>query len=1413
MQTRPRDRNKLKLVDDLSDESDEKQEDVEDNFENKSVLIFSKKSIPRSDSTSSKLWSFLSPLDLQNLPEIIPFNVEINILQAIIGVKSTDLENKSDKIYFTKWLNRSYVHCTYESYNDILLLEGGDLALKKFHNGVTKSGLVESLYFSDLFVINGKDVDSNWWEVERLVYHMDNKYLIKWVNLGYDECTWEDANDQFCKGLITQELIDSWLQRKEKKVPTNLGPDDRLLERYIKIDPNFSDKNGNTLRDYQIEGVNWLVYCWCKKTNSILADEMGLGKTVQIVSTLVQLSKLTVPGPFLIIAPLSTLGHWMNTFNNWSSFNAVIYRGKSTEREVIQRYELCCYENGKRIPKMLKCNAVITNYEVIAKEMEFFNSIEWKYFVIDEGHRLKNHQGKFYNSLMKLKFQHCTLMTGTPIQNNVEEFWSLLHFLNPQTFPNLQSFLSEYGNIADIEKVKNFQKTIEPFFLRRKIGDVETSIAEKEETIVEVELTKTQKIFYKAFLNDNRVTLLSQITSSSCTSLRNLVMQLRKVCNHPYLIEGAQDKIEDDERKKNPDIDESEFRVNTLVNTSGKMIFVDKLLQKLKKEGKKVLIFSQMVKVLDIIEEYLQIKKYRFQRIDGRVPANKRQPAIDRFSEDPDEFIFLLCTRAGGTGINLTAATTVIIFDSDFNPQNDLQAQSRCHRIGQTELVTIYRLVTRDTYEISMLDRASKKLGLDQALLEGVERKSSSRDEANEIEQLLRYGVYGIIQDDDSAIDQFQKLDIDEILEQRGKSLVIIQRGNSKFSKAKIDIDQESLDMKSEDFWKKALPDLKQNVVETLPERRCRIKQAQSFETIDDSDSDDTPKKRKQSSGPTGLRDSIRNIIKGGFSNGTALEKYILWESVKLQTALDKDNADILKKLLGVPKLTSRPSDDILYYEEKYVELSKSIQEKAHDIVNRTLLFYKLKFVLYAIQGEVSSWPLLDGDSDPLYDYAICYGVYKNGLYDMNNIFADTGYVSHRPMTEKVAIQTVENILFHFRDLLVRKDIESDHVILPPNEWKLIHENLFNRLYMSNEEYFSLLNHLSMLGTPEIPDEEGNPIIDYKRIIELFPNKCLSDEVVKSSIDSLLAVIDGKDDQETLMRLKNYKTSFRKIKETIVNLKKFRDIYPSVTDSDKVYFLNKVSEKLPSFWTQEHNDILFKNICDTGYMHISTWIVDRNGPFFKHIPQDFAQQFDISAAQEEVFGRPCKPREAEPFSFLYNTKIRYEMVKDMIFFAEKQIRRSSRTQSSNHIHDIDDVERDIVTEVPPVPYEINSTLRITNFGSYQRYDDQYPINYKSERLYVSIADPNTKSWYESSTFLDGEGKFCFKVRHLSEPFKEYVSNKPSNAWEMLLIDLESVKKKFKLPLRKFTAVSGPVQYGFSQDKVVKILNFIRDSGS
>ena len=575
----------------------------------------------------------------------------------------------------------------------------------------------------------------------------------------------------------------------------------------------------------------------------------GLGETVQVAALLdFMASKLGRRGPFLVVVPLSTLGNWKKECEGWLDLNTIIYHGSANDRAMIRQLEMA-YENDR--PEQIRSNelylrkcsgshsrdsdsgnpwmaeVVVTTPELLCGDdfMEL-SAIKWECLVVDEAQKLKNCSSKISINLKNpnFHFKFKLLLTGTPIQNTLEELFALLNFIDPVSFRNCARFMDKYGGMESKETLDELHEDIGPYMLRRLKEDVEKSVPPKEETVVEVELTIAQKQYYRALYEKN-IKFLHKNKGKAIDgpSLNNLAMQLRKCCNHLFLLKGIEDEYRQ-QQLSNGVVSE----VDLLVGASGKLVLLDKLLPRLKEDGHRILVFSQFKVTLDILEDYLAEREWKFERVDGSITGIKRQQAIERFQaadvpEKEKPFVMLLSTRAGGVGINLTAADTCIIFDSDWNPQNDLQAQARCHRIGQTKNVKVYRLLTRSTYEQQMFKLASQKLGLHEAILSGFEGCKDDALTKEEVEKLLRHGAYGILNEDEkgaeAASNAFIAQDIDTILERHSR--VIVHETDSarsatggQFSKARFLAPQaggksshENIDLDDPDFWKKMLGD------------------------------------------------------------------------------------------------------------------------------------------------------------------------------------------------------------------------------------------------------------------------------------------------------------------------------------------------------------------------------------------------------------------------------------------------------------------------------------------------------------------------------------------------------------------------------------------------------------------------------
>lgn len=684
----------------------------------------------------------------------------------------------SHQEFYVKYRGKSYLHCEWVPRKSLEDTKIGEMRVRRFLKTRAASEDLASSS-TDLF-------DPEFLLIERVIAEEEEFdglarkiYLVKWKRFPYESSTfeyYEHVSD--CEGF--EEAHGMFVKRKEKAYVPNAPLFWRPSRDRVPDASGFVFRQGRELREYQREGLSWLLNKWLFRQSCILADEMGLGKTVQSVTFVdTVIRKCGQRRPTLVVVPLSTIPNWEREFAAWTDLRVLVYHGSLPAREIMHGFEF-------RAPSgALLFDVLLTTYEMVIAGIDHVSDIQFGISVLDEAHRLKNSKSKASLALRQIEIDHKVLLSGTPLQNNLGELWSLLNFIDPEKFPSLDAFLSAHRmeHADDVEKI---QVLLRPLMLRRMKDDVE-SIPVKEETIVEVELTMIQKRFYRAILEKNIEFLGAAGTSAP--NLLNVMMELRKCCIHPYLISGAEEQILL-ENGKSRDLEKSDrdqyFRL--MVNSSGKLLFLEKLLDKL--HGKhKVLVFSQMTRCLDLIADYLQFREYPYERIDGTVRGDIRQASIDRFTEDASVFVFLLCTRAGGVGINLTAADTVIIFDSDWNPQNDLQAQARCHRIGQTSEVKIYRLITRNTYEREMFDRASMKLGLDRAILHKDRDTPSGRK--GRVESLLRKGAYGVLMEADEVNERFCNEDIDAILEGRTRVVRHEDQGGNIFSKATFQVAEE----------------------------------------------------------------------------------------------------------------------------------------------------------------------------------------------------------------------------------------------------------------------------------------------------------------------------------------------------------------------------------------------------------------------------------------------------------------------------------------------------------------------------------------------------------------------------------------------------------------------------------------------
>ncbi|KAF8530036.1 SNF2 family DNA-dependent ATPase [Hysterangium stoloniferum] len=638
---------------------------------------------------------------------------------------------------------------------------------------------------------------------------------------------------------------------------------------------------GATLKDYQLQGVEWLTGLYLNGVNGILADEMGLGKVNNCcyftLQTIAFLAHVPVTRPALIVCPLSVLHNWVDEFTKFApSIPVCLYHGTPAERAELRNTKFVSFMNTSStpveghtiveerpapksrgrprksnvnpipkkpvkkaakkektaVPEPLRRSArstrsnirivesesendvsieegadgspksqakpekitdvteeepanelpnnlvVITTYEMIIKDRQHLAKYQWNFIVVDEGHRLKNMDCKLVQEIKKYDSANRLILTGTPLHNNLAELWSLLNFILPDIFTDLNSF-QEWFNLPMMQNtlptehssrvISKLHDILKPFLLRRLKADVEHSLPPKKEYVLYAPLSERQRAVYDAVLTGvlrsylingkrdsvvvadvtrgrgmrkrrkvsykvdsddeawfenlesdesqmaqedeldaaQQFNLKNSVKQVNSMKLQNTVMQLRKVCSHPFLFDWPSDPV-----TREPVVNDE------LVKASGKMMILDRLLEELFTRGHKVLLFSQFTTMLDIIEEWADtFKSWPLCRIDGSTGPSERRAEMNRFQQGGDSpdapKLFLLSTRAGGLGITLTAADTVIFYDQDWNPQMDIQAQDRAHRIGQTKPVLIFRLVSAHTVETKIMQRANEKRQLE----------------------------------------------------------------------------------------------------------------------------------------------------------------------------------------------------------------------------------------------------------------------------------------------------------------------------------------------------------------------------------------------------------------------------------------------------------------------------------------------------------------------------------------------------------------------------------------------------------------------------------------------------------------------------------------------------------------------------
>ncbi|KAJ5679641.1 hypothetical protein N7462_007885 [Penicillium macrosclerotiorum] len=643
---------------------------------------------------------------------------------------------ETDKEYLIKWKTKSYFRCIWMP---------GDWVW-----GVCKAAMLRAFYASTkakkpiwtteeaipednlrvdiVFSVRGSE-DAENFENDEDLEGIEEAY-VKYKGLNYEDSVWETPQIQ----LDAIRTLD--------------------FERDLALDMQPELVTGGDLMEYQLNGVSWLHYMFVRQQNAILADDMGLGKTIQVIALFATLIQKHHCWPFLVVAPNPTVPNWRREIKKWApAIRVVTYYGTAFARNMAKEYEMFPEGTTK-----LRCHVVIASYESMVDEeaKRVLSRIRWGGLVVDEGQRLKNDRSQLYERLCQMKFDFKVLLTGTPLQNNIRELFNLIQFLDPEK--DADQLEQQYGTLTT-DNIKSLHEMIRPFFLRRTKAEVLPFLPPMVQIIIPVSMSVVQKKLYKSILGKNPQLIeaickrqTGQLKKTERHNLNNILIQLRKCLCHPYIY--------------NKNIEEQthdhQLAFQQLVDASEKLRLLQLMLPKLCERGHRVLIFSQFLENLDIVEDFLSGIGLEYCRLDGRLTSRQKQHQIDEFNKpDSPFFVFLLSTRSGGVGINLASADTVIIMDPDFNPKQDMQALSRAHRIGQQNVVLVFHLTTKGSVEEKIMEKGKRKLALDHVLIERMEHDEDEED----LESILRHGAQALFDDDDSADVHYDSESIDKLLD------------------------------------------------------------------------------------------------------------------------------------------------------------------------------------------------------------------------------------------------------------------------------------------------------------------------------------------------------------------------------------------------------------------------------------------------------------------------------------------------------------------------------------------------------------------------------------------------------------------------------------------------------------------------
>jgi hypothetical protein len=1231
----------------------------------------------------------------------------------IVGIKNnntpTAFTRPDDLLFYIKWTDRSYIHCTWAGFTELSRFEGGTKAIDDFLLKSKRYPMTPSSTIPMLLTFPPHDIRRGWVTVERIVAESRERgFLVKWRELPYDCCTWEQGSD-----IPDQTQILAFRNRFVRSPPLKIeGPRAPIPpEKFTPMTVPIVAINGQSLDSGDLAPVEWLRQCWFHGRNSLFTVVPGLDRAAIIAVALQDLvrSSLLQP-PFLIISMEPSLRDWHEAFLKWTPFNAVVYDGCEEARKLIRSVEVFPK------PGRIGSEVLITTYDHMLSDFGAFSGVDWRYAVFDENRQMHSHAGRLYGKMQQISFQSATIVCESSPETP-EEFWALLHFLHPGTFSSLPAFLASFTGVdARFEDYVfrpshiHFPKPVVP------------------ESVLEVEMSPIQRTYYRGLLVERGDVLSS--TSPPLPSLLGLVRALGKVCNHPYLFKGTRARAEQRLARSHREELDGTLQRQAMVDSCGKLKFLDAFLPYLRARGRTLAIVSQVSKMLDLLDDYFLFTAFVVERVDA---SPKYLP---HWVSNPRHFVLL----AGPQPELLAEAgvDTIVFYDSDL-------------RCPVPDCVTaVYRLVTRATFETGIL---------------------GCPENPHHLERLVRAGATELARDDDAAFRDFTRMRVDDILRQR------------------VNRAQPPADI-SPAFWAAVMPHLRR-LDASAGERPKRGKPP--AEAPDDS---------LESPDPRVVCD---RIMRFGCGPAAAERAAVLF--LARAEPLDPGDAALLRIVLEVADLGEQTSD-IAEAAAAFRPALEECLELREAVLARVILFAQVAQTLAVLQDTVPEWPR----PDPLADYALLYGVHRNGIGPLSQVMHDIPVDVPAGLGEREILKSVVFFVTEFADVAVSVD-RIPGTFLEPLEWREAQPQLFNRATFLDDELASLFQTLVYFGFPTNAAGE----VDWARIARIARLPGIGLDALTAQGNQLWAFARDELDQDEEAMLCEKLGQFgnriwtSRLKAFAADLARIRAFQATIGDAQQ-----KAAKKVPewdgapTWWNYQYDLALVHALADYGLVYVVTWLVDLRRPFAGHIPEHSMGDYQALAEVERQQARPQEPRDVAGFGLLFGDKVRLARAVSVVMFVESRIARPGAGEKPDESEP--EVEAPIgthFTELPSLPFEAAPSLIVQQLGEFMPCSDVHPIGFCSHRQYFALHDPREKTWYAQTTELGKDRKILYRVVDVADSANAFAHTTSSGAWQRLIEAIQKVRGQMGLPKRKGCSVSGPFMFGFSEPLVIACFRLMK----